>query len=403
MMIQQTGKNYHSILGIDPDASPEDIKRSYRRLAKKFHPDINPSADAHDRFIEISEAYEILINRDLAYYYRQKRASVDTETVRAEYDKARDAAREKARRYARMKYEKFKQEQEVFKKSGWHDVILTLRYMIRILVFPLIAFLIIMPLISEAVAEHPSGFVMFWLFATILVIFISNNWKNYFRLDQYYYGISGLIKLALDSFKLSREECYYCSGHQAVSFPYKLSLFRIRNILLRSYGGLYGRSAGMDRVIKTVRIPRSRKALIVHGSCSILKIICLAFCIYFFKSEPFTYFGIPAGIIAGTTISWLVSALFSTRPKLTCFLSYGMIIKFTVWLVCIWFIGKYAIILLFFDPMVEVILRQASGDRLFIPLVEQHPRINHLLKNRYQVYLELPIWSVLNPLFRWLF
>ena len=57
--------DYYKILGLDRDAGPEKIKQAYRSMAKKFHPDINDAPDAHERFIEITEAYDILMNRDL--------------------------------------------------------------------------------------------------------------------------------------------------------------------------------------------------------------------------------------------------------------------------------------------------------------------------------------------------
>ena len=53
-------KNYYDILGVSKDASPEDIKSAYRRLAKQYHPDINNEAGATERFKEINEAYECL-------------------------------------------------------------------------------------------------------------------------------------------------------------------------------------------------------------------------------------------------------------------------------------------------------------------------------------------------------
>ena len=53
-------KNYYDILGVDKNASADDIKSAYRQLAKKYHPDINKSADAPEKFKEINEAYEVL-------------------------------------------------------------------------------------------------------------------------------------------------------------------------------------------------------------------------------------------------------------------------------------------------------------------------------------------------------
>ena len=54
-------KDYYKVLGVDPDATPEQIKSAYRRLARKFHPDLNPKTrSAEARFKEVQEAYEAL-------------------------------------------------------------------------------------------------------------------------------------------------------------------------------------------------------------------------------------------------------------------------------------------------------------------------------------------------------
>lgn len=54
-------KDYYNILGVKKDAKAEDIKKSYRRLARKFHPDVNPGDKvAEDKFKEVQEAYDVL-------------------------------------------------------------------------------------------------------------------------------------------------------------------------------------------------------------------------------------------------------------------------------------------------------------------------------------------------------
>jgi molecular chaperone DnaJ len=53
-------RDYYEILGVDRNATKEEIKRAYRRLALKYHPDKNPSPDAEEKFKEISEAYAVL-------------------------------------------------------------------------------------------------------------------------------------------------------------------------------------------------------------------------------------------------------------------------------------------------------------------------------------------------------
>jgi curved DNA-binding protein len=54
------GRDYYEILGVQRNASQEDIQRAYRRLARTYHPDLNSDPVAEDRFKEISEAYNVL-------------------------------------------------------------------------------------------------------------------------------------------------------------------------------------------------------------------------------------------------------------------------------------------------------------------------------------------------------
>ncbi|MFQ3576778.1 MAG: DnaJ domain-containing protein, partial [Cytophagales bacterium] len=62
-------KDYYSILGVKAGASQDEIKKAYRKLAMRFHPDLNPSADAQERFREISEAYQFLTSGKINYHY----------------------------------------------------------------------------------------------------------------------------------------------------------------------------------------------------------------------------------------------------------------------------------------------------------------------------------------------
>jgi len=53
-------KDYYKIMGVQRDASQGEIKRAYRKLARKYHPDVSKEPDAEERFKELGEAYEVL-------------------------------------------------------------------------------------------------------------------------------------------------------------------------------------------------------------------------------------------------------------------------------------------------------------------------------------------------------
>ena len=54
-------KNYYKILGLPNNASKDAVKKAYRKLAMKYHPDKNEAKSAHEKFILINEAYAYLI------------------------------------------------------------------------------------------------------------------------------------------------------------------------------------------------------------------------------------------------------------------------------------------------------------------------------------------------------
>ncbi|GFZ44621.1 hypothetical protein JCM24511_02345 [Saitozyma sp. JCM 24511] len=62
-------ESFYKILGVARDASEGDIKKAYRKLSKKYHPDINPDEAAHEKFIEVSRAYEILSEEETRRIY----------------------------------------------------------------------------------------------------------------------------------------------------------------------------------------------------------------------------------------------------------------------------------------------------------------------------------------------
>ena len=68
-------KDYYSILGVEPNAGDAEIKSAYRRLARKYHPDVSKEAGAEDKFKALNEAYEALRDPAKRRAYDQLRAS----------------------------------------------------------------------------------------------------------------------------------------------------------------------------------------------------------------------------------------------------------------------------------------------------------------------------------------
>ena len=63
-------RDYYEVLGVEKGADQKEIKKAYRRLAQKFHPDRNPDDNtAAEKFREVSEAYEVLSDREKRKLY----------------------------------------------------------------------------------------------------------------------------------------------------------------------------------------------------------------------------------------------------------------------------------------------------------------------------------------------
>jgi curved DNA-binding protein CbpA len=80
--------DYYAILQVDPEAEPEVIEAAYRRLARKYHPDVNPAPDASQRMVELNAAYAVLgdpekraaYDRELGFQEVHDRETIDSYT-----------------------------------------------------------------------------------------------------------------------------------------------------------------------------------------------------------------------------------------------------------------------------------------------------------------------------------
>jgi curved DNA-binding protein CbpA len=113
--------DFYSILGVSQDASDNEIKHSFREMAKVYHPDINTSPDAGDAFRTLYIAYDTLTDPFKRRIY--DRLLLDNDEPRqslswAYYEKMQRRAAMRARNYAAMQYEEF--EDSAFMKVSFH-------------------------------------------------------------------------------------------------------------------------------------------------------------------------------------------------------------------------------------------------------------------------------------------
>ena len=65
-------RDYYEVLGLNKGSTDEEIKKAYRKLAKKFHPDVNPDDKSSEgKFKEVGEAYEVLSDKEKRARYDQ--------------------------------------------------------------------------------------------------------------------------------------------------------------------------------------------------------------------------------------------------------------------------------------------------------------------------------------------
>lgn len=140
--MQRFAKAYE-ILGLKVGANPSEVKKAYRRLVMKYHPDLNPSEEARERFLHVQKAYEILVtaektfaNVDPQVVNAATRAhSRDRDKVRIPREEAIKLAREKAQRYDRIKLQREARQFARFRRSLYYPWTMGMSYVSLLMFF----------------------------------------------------------------------------------------------------------------------------------------------------------------------------------------------------------------------------------------------------------------------------
>jgi curved DNA-binding protein CbpA len=143
---------YYKTLGLNNRTSKAEIKNAYRKLAKKYHPDVSTEPDAEERFLEITEAYEFLTE--------QPKASTPLHwEIEIEIDE-KEIRRQRAREYAQMRFEAFKYNNDAFKKSWYYEPVKITTYAIIYLGYLLAGAMFLAPVLALIFTNDDRAYLM---------------------------------------------------------------------------------------------------------------------------------------------------------------------------------------------------------------------------------------------------
>lgn len=148
--MQRFAKAYQ-ILEVKVGASHNEVKKAYRKLVMKYHPDLNPNPEAREKFLHVQKAYEILSTAEKTFAHAEgaantvtPRRSRDRDKVKVSKEEAIRLAREKARRYDRIKLQREARQFARFKRSIYYPWTMSMSYvsLVMFLLIFLDAFLV---------------------------------------------------------------------------------------------------------------------------------------------------------------------------------------------------------------------------------------------------------------------
>ena len=405
----------YRILEVEPGATEKQIKRAYRKLALRYHPDRNPSKQAKRKFEEATEAYHLLMDlkEQPPGQPHSKNAWMASEVMRRE--RARMMRQAKARR------EKKKQQDEYFNKPEWHDFLLLLKYSFRFLAIPAAAAAILLPILYAIFVDPSSlaGTFFFVVAGIILGAYIYGHRKQWLHPGRFKTTREDLLRfLRPRPTGKTAERCCYTKNKDADGKPYRIELVKTVDIKIRSFGVLDHDARYKNKVRKVV-VPRSHKAQRMHRFSTMIKTISLLGFLIFFPVDSILWRFI-SGLFAGSLFSLLFLLMYGVRPRITYLVTPGLVIKVAIWIGALLLVSElgpgfniqttglvYIVVtglLFFLDMMFDLIMGFFPFyRRLFRPLVKQGPVLESLYREGYQNYMELPVYSMIYPLFRWLF
>jgi hypothetical protein len=411
-------EKYFKILGLKEGVDEKTLKKAYRNLALKHHPDVSKRPDADRKFKEICEAYEIILSRIRLETVVNVKGTFEEDLDIKYYEEVIREARRKAAERARMKYEKIKEEKEFFENN---DFFTLFRYIGNYLALPLSIAMILVPVYLAITESFIVIFasMFFWIIGFFILSHIYTKRKTWFRPGKIHTTWKDIINFfKVEKRENATENCFYSSGKKANSSPFKYSLLKVRNISMSNKGTL-SHQVNYTRKYKEIVIPRSSKAYLIHFLLSFIKPISFILLILILPVPSIIWRFILSGffVIAGSNIIFFLS---KTKSKTSFLFNPFLMIKIIIWLIVIisqttYYPGfvvyttpiSYFLVfamLFFLDSILDLIFRLFPFYKyLYLPIPKQPEILKTLFESGYQNYLDIPLWSNLYPFLRWLF
>ena len=408
-------KDYHKVLGLSRGATSKQIKTVYRKLALKYHPDRNSSSGAKRKFQEITEAYDYLLEHP---DHGSPEASSYDDRVASELLRRE---RERIQKQARARREKKRREEEYFNRPEWYDPILFLKYAGNSLVLLFALSAVLVPILLAIFGDPASlvGTLFFMLIGVVLLVYIYQHRKTWFRIGKFHTSLREMARsFRITPEKPTKDKCCYCRSTMADGKAYKIELLKTIDIKIQSYGAL-NHQAKYKNKTKRVVVPRSARAQYYHRLTSLLKILSIFICLLLFPVDSIIW-RFMAGLLSGGILSVLLLKMARVQSKVSYLFTPGLLIKTAIWLFSLYMISTVgpgfniaissyvylmvAGLLFFLDMIFDLVMGIFPFyRRLFRPVKRQGTILDSLYRDGYQNYQELPVYSVLYPLFRWIF
>jgi hypothetical protein len=157
--------DHYAVLGLKKGASETQIKKAFRKLALEWHPDLNASPGAEQKFIAINNAYEALTEGKQETSY-PKSSFTKTSSPKSAQEKRREESRERMRKFVERRQKEFREMRADYRESKYFKLIRAWFYFEAYVYYGILCIAVAMPFIIGLVSKNWWAFFIGALFAT---------------------------------------------------------------------------------------------------------------------------------------------------------------------------------------------------------------------------------------------